>query len=284
MCGRSSMRERAFQSDAVCDGRRRQHVSLASSSVNDNPPLLSVVVPLRNEEEVLPSLAERLAATLERLGNEWEVILVDDGSSDGTYGLAVELHEWDPRFKVIGLSRGFGHQVALSAGLDRARGEAVVTMDGDLQHPPEVIPELVSRWESGDEVVYGVMEERKGENRFKDGPRGSSIDCLDDWPTSTYRPARVTSGWSTGARSMRSVRCESRTAISGECSAGWASASPASRTPHRRGRQAAASTPACECFASRQTRSSASRTGRFASASTSASSCRSCRSSSDSRP
>ncbi len=96
------------------------------------------------------------------------MILVDDGSSDGTYGLAVELHGRDPRFKIVRLSRGFGHQVALSAGLDVARGEAVVTMDGDLQHPPEVIPELVAAWEAGNEIVYAVMEERRGESRFKD--------------------------------------------------------------------------------------------------------------------
>ena len=134
----------------------------------DAAPRFSVVVPLRDEEEVLPELARRLTATLEELDGEWEVILVDDGSRDGTYGLAVELHTNDPRFKVVRLSRGFGHQVALSAGLDLARGDAVVTMDGDLQHPPEVLPELVAKWRSGDEIVYGVMEERHGESRFKD--------------------------------------------------------------------------------------------------------------------
>jgi polyisoprenyl-phosphate glycosyltransferase len=131
-------------------------------------PRLSVVVPLRDEEEILPLLAERLTAVLDALDGEWEVVLVDDGSTDGTYGLAVELHGRDPRFKVVRLSRGFGHQVALTAGLDLARGSAIVTMDGDLQHPPEVIPELVARWEQGDEIVYGVMEERHGESRFKD--------------------------------------------------------------------------------------------------------------------
>jgi polyisoprenyl-phosphate glycosyltransferase len=136
--------------------------------VNDIKPRLSVVVPLRNEEEVLPSFAERLTATLETLDDEWEVILVDDGSTDGTYGLAVELHSRDPRLKVVRLSRGFGHQVALSAGLDLARGDAVITMDGDLQHPPEVIPALLSRWQEGDEIVYAVMEERRGESRIKD--------------------------------------------------------------------------------------------------------------------
>jgi dolichol-phosphate mannosyltransferase len=131
-------------------------------------PRFSVVIPLRDEEEVLPRLADRLTTTMEALGGTWEVILVDDGSSDGTYGLAVELHGRDSRFKVVRFSRGFGHQVALSAGLDLARGAAVVTMDGDLQHPPEVIPELVSRWEEGDEIVYAVMEQRAGESRFKD--------------------------------------------------------------------------------------------------------------------
>ncbi|HXF98267.1 MAG TPA: glycosyltransferase family 2 protein [Gaiellaceae bacterium] len=131
-------------------------------------PRLSVVVPLRDEEEALPLLAERLRSVLDALAGGWEVILVDDGSRDGTYGLAVELHGRDPRFKVVRLSRSFGHQVALSAGLDLARGEAVVTMDGDLQHPPEVIPELVARWEAGDEIVYGVMAKREGESRFKE--------------------------------------------------------------------------------------------------------------------
>ena len=131
-------------------------------------PRLSVVVPLRDEEEILPALAARLATVLDGLQGTWEVVFVDDGSTDGTYGLAVELHSRDPRFKVARLSRGFGHQVALTAGLDLALGEAVVTMDGDLQHPPEVIPELVARWEAGDEIVYAVMEERQGESRFKD--------------------------------------------------------------------------------------------------------------------
>ena len=117
---------------------------------------------------MLPSLAERLTATLDSLEETWEVILVDDGSDDATYGLAVELHGRDPRFKVVRLSRGFGHQVALSAGLDLAQGDAVVTMDGDLQHPPEVIPELVASWRSGNEIVHAVMTERPGEGRFKE--------------------------------------------------------------------------------------------------------------------
>jgi dolichol-phosphate mannosyltransferase len=130
--------------------------------------LLSVVVPLKDEEANVQPLAERLRLALEPLTTRWEVILVDDGSLDATYARAVELHRSDPRFKVVRLSRNFGHQVALSAGLDLAAGDAVVTMDGDLQHPPEVIPELVDRWRGGAEVVYGVMVERQGESRLKD--------------------------------------------------------------------------------------------------------------------
>lgn len=131
-------------------------------------PMLSVVVPLKDEADNLEPLADRLRAVLDGLTSRWEVVLVDDGSSDGTFRLAVRLHETDARFKVLRLSRSFGHQVALSAGLDVARGDAVVTLDGDLQHPPEVIPELVRRWREGAQVVYGVMTERRGESRLKD--------------------------------------------------------------------------------------------------------------------
>jgi polyisoprenyl-phosphate glycosyltransferase len=131
------------------------------------PPVYSIVIPLCDEEATLPELYSRLEAVLDSLEERWEIILVDDGSSDGTYDLAVELHTRDRRVKVVSLSRNFGHQVALSAGLDLARGTAVVTMDGDLQHPPEVIPLLVERWREGYEVVFGVMEERQGETVFK---------------------------------------------------------------------------------------------------------------------
>jgi dolichol-phosphate mannosyltransferase len=88
------------------------------------------------------------------------VILVDDGSRDSSYLRMLEIHTHDPRFKVVRLSRNFGHQVAISSGLDLAQGEAVVVMDGDLQHPPEVVPDMVSLWHEGYEVVYGVMERR----------------------------------------------------------------------------------------------------------------------------
>jgi dolichol-phosphate mannosyltransferase len=132
-----------------------------------NPPGLSVVVPLKDEEDNITPLADALRHVLDELGEQWEVVLVDDGSTDATYDRLVELHSSDPRFKVVRLSRNFGHQVAISAGLDVSRGKAVITMDGDLQHPPDVIPELVSRWRSGASVVYGVMVDRHGESQLK---------------------------------------------------------------------------------------------------------------------
>jgi dolichol-phosphate mannosyltransferase len=131
-------------------------------------PMLSVVVPLKDEADNLEPLSDRLREVLDTLTTRWEVVLVDDGSADDTHARAVALHQGDARFKVVRLSRSFGHQVALSAGLDVARGDAVVTLDGDLQHPPEVIPELVRRWREGAEVVYGTMVERQGESRLKD--------------------------------------------------------------------------------------------------------------------
>jgi polyisoprenyl-phosphate glycosyltransferase len=131
-------------------------------------PMLSVVVPLKDEADNLEPLADRLRGVLDTLTTRWEVVLVDDGSADDTHTRAVALHQGDARFKVVRLSRSFGHQVALSAGLDVARGDAVITLDGDLQHPPEVIPELVRRWREGAQVVYGTMVERQGESRLKD--------------------------------------------------------------------------------------------------------------------
>lgn len=130
-------------------------------------PVLSVVIPLKDEVANVRPLVEQLQAVLDGLAERWEVVLVDDGSSDGTYPLLVEVHESDARFRIVRLSRSFGHQVAISAGLDFARGEAVITMDGDLQHPPDVIPELVRHWRAGAQVVYGVMTSRHGESQLK---------------------------------------------------------------------------------------------------------------------
>jgi glycosyltransferase involved in cell wall biosynthesis len=130
-------------------------------------PQYSLVLPIYNEEETIPELVRRLRDLMEQFDGEVEVILVDDGSGDSSYELMVAAREMDPRFKLLRLSRNFGHQVAVTAGLDVASGEAVIVMDSDLQDPPEVALELAARWRDGYEVVYAVREERQGDSRFK---------------------------------------------------------------------------------------------------------------------
>jgi len=126
-----------------------------------------VVVPAFNEESNVESMHRRLSEALEGVVDEFEVIFVDDGSSDGTWGIVNDLAARDPRVCGIRFARNFGHQAALTAGVDAANGRAVVIIDGDLQDPPEVIPEMVARWREGAEVVYGQREEREGETWFK---------------------------------------------------------------------------------------------------------------------
>ena len=112
-------------------------------------PTISVVVPCHDEEDNITLLIERLTASVEPLDPGFEVILVDDGSHDGTLGVMKREHARDPRIKFVALSRNFGHEAASTAGLSHARGAAVVLIDADLQDPPEVIPELVSKWREG---------------------------------------------------------------------------------------------------------------------------------------
>ena len=120
--------------------------------------LLSVVVPAYNESESLPVLIARLDAVLRGMGPH-EILVVDDGSTDGTLALLRELSGTRPQLRWISLSRNFGHQNALRAGLAEARGECVVSLDADLQHPPELIPELVDRWSQGADIVYTVRSD-----------------------------------------------------------------------------------------------------------------------------
>lgn len=120
----------------------------------------SVVVPLCNEEQSLPMLHQRLSAVMRRLAIPYEIIYVDDGSRDRTAEMMHDLHLQDPTVKGIFLSRNFGHQAALCAGLDAAGGRAVITMDGDLQDPPEVIPELIDKWRAGYQVVFARRRSR----------------------------------------------------------------------------------------------------------------------------
>ncbi|HET9072947.1 MAG TPA: glycosyltransferase family 2 protein [Solirubrobacteraceae bacterium] len=127
--------------------------------------LLSVVVPVFNEAETLAELHRRVCAAL--AGLPFELLLVDDGSDDGSAQTMRELAASDPRVKAIFLARNFGHQLALTAGLDHACGDAVVMMDADLQDPPELILEMLARWRTGSDVVYAVREQRAGESWFK---------------------------------------------------------------------------------------------------------------------
>lgn len=123
-------------------------------------PKLSVVIPVYEEEEIVPTLVERLGRALDGLGVDAEVILVDDGSRDGTWAAVALAHESDPRFAGLRLSRNFGHQVAISAGLAESTGDAVLVMDGDLQDPPEAIPTLWARYREGYDVVYAIRASR----------------------------------------------------------------------------------------------------------------------------
>jgi dolichol-phosphate mannosyltransferase len=130
-------------------------------------PTYSLVVPAYNEEGVIKELVAHLGAVMGSLDGDAEAILVDDGSSDRTWELMREAAAVDARFRLVRLSRNFGHQIALTAGVDLARGDAVVVMDADLQDPPEVVLEMAERWREGYDVVYAVRAERQGETRFK---------------------------------------------------------------------------------------------------------------------
>jgi dolichol-phosphate mannosyltransferase len=130
-------------------------------------PTYSLVVPAYNEEGVMPELAARLGDVMDALDADAEAILVDDGSRDRTYEIMLEAAGKDSRIRAVRLSRNFGHQIALTAGVDLAAGDAVIVLDADLQDPPEVALELAKRWREGYDVVYAVREEREGETRFK---------------------------------------------------------------------------------------------------------------------
>ncbi|MBN2194626.1 MAG: glycosyltransferase family 2 protein [Polyangiaceae bacterium] len=130
-------------------------------------PALSLVIPIFNEEETIPELARRLEAFLATVGETWEVVFVDDGSKDRSLDLLRGLTAREHRFKLVGLARNFGHQIAITAGLDVADGDAVVVMDADLQDPPEVVTEMLARFREGYDVVFAIRSKRHGETVFK---------------------------------------------------------------------------------------------------------------------
>lgn len=127
----------------------------------------SIVAPIFNEIDSLPELHRRVGAIMEQMGEPWELILVDDGSSDGSTEAILDLARRDAHVQPVIFARNFGHQIAVTAGLDYSRGQAIVIIDADLQDPPELIPELAGRWRQGYEVVYAVRAEREGESWFK---------------------------------------------------------------------------------------------------------------------
>jgi len=130
-------------------------------------PIYSIIAPVYNEEDSLPVLYDRIVETMENSGAPWELVLIDDGSRDRSTEIMRELAKKDARIRPVIFARNFGHQIAVTAGLDYARGDAAVIIDADLQDPPEVILEMIAKWKEGFEVVYAVRSEREGESWFK---------------------------------------------------------------------------------------------------------------------
>lgn len=130
-------------------------------------PTLSIVAPNFNESQTLSEFYRRVHQVMEDTGEPWELVIVDDGSTDNSATLIQDLARQDPHVRPVIFARNFGHEIAVAAGLDYARGKAVIMMDSDLQDPPEVIPDLIARWREGFEVVYAVRTEREGESWFK---------------------------------------------------------------------------------------------------------------------
>lgn len=130
-------------------------------------PVVSIIAPVYNEEGNLDTLYARLTEVMDTTGEAWELILVNDGSYDRSAEIMREMQQRDSRIRVINFARNFGHQNAVTAGMDYARGDAVVVIDADLQDPPEVILQLLDKWREGYHVVYAVRKERKGETWFK---------------------------------------------------------------------------------------------------------------------
>lgn len=130
-------------------------------------PTISIIAPVYNEEPVLHELYRRVSEVMDATGETWELVLVNDGSRDRSAEIMAELHEKDSRVRGVSFSRNFGFQIAVTAGLDHAQGDAIVLIDADLQDPPQVIPQMIDKWREGYDVVYGVRGDRAGETRFK---------------------------------------------------------------------------------------------------------------------
>lgn len=130
-------------------------------------PLFSVIVPVYNEKDCIQEMYKRVSTVMNSTGEPWELVVVDDGSRDGSTELIRELSKIQKNVRPVIFARNFGHQIAVTAGLDYAQGQAVIIIDADLQDPPEVILELIGKWREGYQVVYAIREEREGESWFK---------------------------------------------------------------------------------------------------------------------
>jgi glycosyltransferase involved in cell wall biosynthesis len=130
-------------------------------------PVYSIIAPVYNEEGNITALFERVSSVMDALNEAWELILVNDGSHDSSLEQMRALQAAHPTVKVISFSRNFGHQIAVTAGLDHAAGQAMILIDADLQDPPEIIPQMIERWKQGFDVVYAIREGREGESWFK---------------------------------------------------------------------------------------------------------------------
>lgn len=130
-------------------------------------PIISIIAPIYNEADNIPVLYERVCEVMDSFGESWELLLVNDGSTDQSAELIRQLARKDVRIRPVIFARNFGHQIAVTAGLDYSRGQAVVVIDADLQDPPEVILDLIAKWQEGYEVVYAIRAEREGEGLFK---------------------------------------------------------------------------------------------------------------------
>jgi glycosyltransferase involved in cell wall biosynthesis len=135
--------------------------------LKEEHPTISVIAPNFNEAQTLAELYRRMCEVLDSIGESWELILVDDGSTDGSTDIIRSLGEKDRRVRPVIFARNFGHQIAVTAGLDYSRGQAVIIIDSDLQDPPELIKDMIAKWREGYEVVYAIRTEREGESWFK---------------------------------------------------------------------------------------------------------------------
>lgn len=130
-------------------------------------PTFSIIAPVFNEKDCLATLVQRVGEVMDTTGEPWELVIVDDGSQDGSTDIIRRLAKEDKRVRAVIFARNFGHQIAVTAGMDYSRGDAVIIIDADLQDPPEVMLEMIQRWKEGYQVVYGVRSEREGETWFK---------------------------------------------------------------------------------------------------------------------